>query len=457
MPGNAGVWRRGADAFVEANPLPPVPAQAAAEQTLIAPANSGITEAQLAAMSPKERAQVLQAENDYRNFTRGFGQEYYGPIAGAADVLAAPVKLGYNSLAALGNLIGLPRVARAFGLAPRDAGDIPYATNFTQFTSGVKEWGERRAPLTAKQMRGRPEKPPAEAEEEKAAEEELKDVPKGPVANSMNAPAGVRASGGTGGSSQAAASGKPPTAFYAGKPDRIVGDRYRMEQAYQRTRSRLYAQAEAALVYGESSRAEPYLQQIEQLDASYAAGATLLEGMAALTMCEFGNDPRAISEFLSNEHLGGTPVDIQARTDGLYDLHIGGQPQGTYGMADITDMVRQLFDQTYRETTTARKATYSMEAFKSQLATNAKLTEIEAQMLADMAVESIKGRVAMQIANTSAGKIKVALDSATNTAIVWSDTAGVIGRLDMLSNVTEETPAGEITIPPAMQYLYGAR
>lgn len=430
----------------------PPPENAGVRKRLISPANSGITEAQLAAMSPEERAQVLQAENDYRNFTRGLGQEYYGPVAGAADVIAAPVKLGYSSLAALGNLLGVPRLARALGIAPRGSGDIPYPNNFTQFTSGVKEWGERRAPLTAEQMRGRPEKPvaekpPAKTEEEKAVEAEVKDMPKGPAGTAL---AGQGRAGVSQDKAKAATAANPST-FYTANPESIISDRINLDNDYQKLRAAFVKRAEAANWYGQTADLQQLETSISMLDQQYRANAMMLEGMAAVAMFEYAGDPSALGTIMS-QYLNGTPVGFNRRDDGMWDLFIGeGNYNGTYSTADISHMVKQFTDVNYRQETAKTMSEAAMLNLKNQLETRLALTKIEAETLQKMIIEGIRGQNMLRVAEVG-GKSYQVSQTQDGEVVLTERNTGQMYLIDPRLGQVEEGPGNlEIQVPPAVR------
>lgn len=241
-----------------------------------------------------------------------------------------------------------------------------------------------------------------------------------------------------------------PSAFYAGNPAALTGDRVRLDKSYERMRGRLLKQAQAYERVGSGTQMNQILDQLDVLDQQYEQASMLLEGNAALMMFEFANDPRAMDAVLT-DYLGGTPVQTQLREDGTNDLYIGGQLQGTYHKAEYTDMVRQLFDVNYREATAASKSAVSMEMLKNQLAKDLKVTEIQAKALADIALEMTKGTIRFREMEIEGRKFKIAMEPNTNTAVFYSDDGGYLGRLDLNSGITTESPAGPLNVPPQLQ------
>jgi hypothetical protein len=146
-------------------------------------------------------------------------------------------------------------------------------------------------------------------------------------------------------------------------------------------------------------------------------------------------------------------VNIQPRTDGLYDMQIGDGMRGTYGMADIMGMIRELFDVGYREAKAANQKEFTMEEFKSRLSRQAKVEEIEAQMLADMAVAAVRGRIAMQIAEVQGVKYMIHGIPNSESAIIAAQDGTFFGVLDTKTSEVLDTPADGLPPSPTMRPL----
>ena len=98
----------------------------------------------------------------------------------------------------------------------------------------------------------------------------------------------------------------------------------------------------------------------------------LLQGMQALSDLQKGSVNRAAMVW---SEFSGLDIRINPRSDGKYDVTVGGKPYKTMDYSQLSDTLRLAFDQGYRASQATLAAEMNLETFKNQLAIQLKAAE----------------------------------------------------------------------------------
>jgi hypothetical protein len=104
------------------------------------------------------------------------------------------------------------------------------------------------------------------------------------------------------------------------------------------------------------------------------------------------NDPRRLAAVWGA--YSGMDVGVQPRSDGRFDILVGGQ-RAREGLAptELVDMARLSFDTGYRQEVAKAGAEANMETFKAQLEIQKNQATQTAQMIREIAVAQTQGNI----------------------------------------------------------------
>lgn len=242
--------------------------------------------------------------------------------------------------------------------------------------------------------------------------------------------------------------------YYAANPQNIGPDRENLDQLYNRQRERLANQYNAYIQSGMGPQAMELLGEVDKLDQAYRAERLMLDGTEALAQLEYGNDPRAISAVLS--FYRGQPINFEAVQDGRFRMTMRDQEgkmqeRGIYSQKEVGMMVREYYDKAYREARQAFISKVSEKRIESQLKTQEKLSETQAQMIKDTAIEMVKSNARIrelsnEVVATNLGDGKVIISNKTGTrAFMIDTTSGQVQNMDGI----------EVPVAPTAQPIFG--
>jgi muramidase (phage lysozyme) len=159
----------------------------------------------------------------------------------------------------------------------------------------------------------------------------------------------------------------------------------------------------------------------------------MLQGLQGITEFETARDPRRLAAVWSD--YAGTPIQIQPRTDGRFDIVVNGRvtSRGVDG-AQIRDVARSTFDKAYLQQRVETSAAITMEQLKSQLKVNEATATALLNSAKDIEVARINGQagVARQLALNLQARI-----AQTPDGNAWLMRDGTVQRL-----IAEYVPPG---------------
>lgn len=159
----------------------------------------------------------------------------------------------------------------------------------------------------------------------------------------------------------------------------------------------------------------------------------MLQGLQGITELETARDPRRLSAVWSD--YAGTPIQIQPRTDGRFDIVVNGRvtSRGVDG-AQIRDVARSTFDKAYLQQRVESSTAITMEQIKSQLKIDEATAAAVIGAVKDIQVAQINGQagVARQLALNAQARI-----AATPGGRDWLLQGGTVQQL-----VADYTPPG---------------
>jgi len=152
-----------------------------------------------------------------------------------------------------------------------------------------------------------------------------------------------------------------------------------------------------------------------------------LQGMQGIQEFSLANDPRRLAAVWSA--YSGMDVGVQPRSDGRFDILVGGQ-RAREGLAptELVDMARLSFDSGYRQEVARAAAEARMETFKSQLEIDKERAKQTAQMIRDIAVartqgdinaalEWVKTNLKYEVNSTPDGSVLIKVPGSTRTYV----------------------------------------
>jgi len=173
----------------------------------------------------------------------------------------------------------------------------------------------------------------------------------------------------------------PQTQFYLANPESVGRDLQMLNVAQQRAMRDLQ-------VLRNSGMGAQYLEGLRAVETMNDTKA-YLTGMQALNEFETANDPRRLSAVWSA--YIGSQVQIQPRTDGLYNVLVNGQMYGQPASRDdISSRARFQFDADFRKSQAAAASTMRMEQFKTGLAMQKELAVANAKAISDIVLQQVK-------------------------------------------------------------------
>lgn len=89
-----------------------------------------------------------------------------------------------------------------------------------------------------------------------------------------------------------------------------------------------------------------------------------LQGMQALSDLQKGSVNRAAMVW---SEFSGLDIRINTRSDGKYNVTVGGKPYKTMDYSELSDTLRLAFDQGYRASQATLAAEMNLKSFEAQL------------------------------------------------------------------------------------------
>lgn len=158
---------------------------------------------------------------------------------------------------------------------------------------------------------------------------------------------------------------------------------------YQQQRAELVRLAKMYQQSGMGAEVQQLRGQIIGMDNDFLR----VQGMQGLQEFAYG-DPRRLSAVWSA--YAGTPIGIQPRSDGTFNLFVGGQRYGeAMSLKQLTDQARRSFDTAYQQRMAEIEATTYGEGVKSSLRMAEERDKQVAAMIKDIYVERAKAAGAL--------------------------------------------------------------
>lgn len=397
-----------------------------------APTKGQITREKFLSLSPEVQQQYLQREADIRGFA--------SVPAFLADVFVGmPTEYAGRAAEAFAE----SRVGRALGLT--QPGEEAYYRGLTGGTaSPVQEALIRATPTTldayiaslptdaevqgipsdttqAEPPEPPPEQPPMEAEE---------DIP-APVAVGLDV--GTKKD-----PIQTVAKGRPR--LFEADPNRYSPY---LEQG-MRNREYLRQVANAYRQSGIPDKAFEIEAKIQSLDTDLYKMAT----DQAINEFRRGGDPARMVSLL--QQFGGVPMDVQYRTDGLYNVYVNGTMlEQPLDAVSLTDELRTLVDDVYRQQKSETQLANQKVILEAQLETDKEIMKQNAQMVREAAVAQINGQY--NLAREQLNQRGYTITNLNDGRVVISAKDGSqVGLVDLNNNVVE-IDGVEIPVAPQVQ------
>lgn len=181
--------------------------------------------------------------------------------------------------------------------------------------------------------------------------------------------------------------------FYMGNPDAVTED---MAKA-TRQRDELVRLAKSYQNAGMGLEYNGVRAKIMEMDE----GMFYLQGMQGLSDLSLAKDPRRLQAVWSRAK--GQPIGIQPRSDGMYNIFLNGNKlSDPYSLSDVSEAARSSFDSAYVKQVTDMAIERSNKAYESQLKIGEIVTDENAKMLRELALEKVKGANAQRLEWTKA-------------------------------------------------------
>jgi hypothetical protein len=172
--------------------------------------------------------------------------------------------------------------------------------------------------------------------------------------------------------------------FYRANPQAVT---YEMQRA-MRQREEL---SRLAGMYQEAGMGPQFMEaraKLMEMDDSMV----YLQGMQGVQDFSFGKDPRRLAAVWSK--YAGTPIGIQPRSDGNYDVLVNGRRvKENMDAATVIDTARLSFDAAYRQQKQQASSKYNEEQFKANLETQKEFAKQQAQMIREVTVQQTQGNM----------------------------------------------------------------
>ena len=173
------------------------------------------------------------------------------------------------------------------------------------------------------------------------------------------------------------------------------------------SRKRLEAIADRYRQEGRLDEFDAVLMQIDAQDANLR----MLQGMQGITELTYSRNPSRLAAVWSD--YAGTPIQIQPRTDGKYNVLSGGKVIAPgVDQQTLIDQARMTFDQAYLQQRTENQNAMMLKRF-----------ELQFGMDKDMAIEAMKSVSAANVAMIN-GKAEVAKQQIANLRRIMLQSPG---------------------------------
>lgn len=283
--------------------------------------------------------------------------------------------------------------------------------------------------------------------------------------------------------------------YYAADPDKLTADqRYldedyntqrsiavddytaqksNLDATYQSVRRQLVSEYNTRFNAGQARQAQEVVGRIQQLDEQYRSGvaqlgtttrtalATLdskyklgrlaLATFSAASQLEYQNNPTAAARMMS--YLFGQPIQYRLTSDGRFDMLLPDtkgqlQVRGTFTREQILDALKAAGIAAYRDA----RATAMQQAALERLKTEGKVTEEQAKMIRELAVEAVKGRARLAEITLQGQQYKVQGDG-NGGVVIYRQDGTQVGIIDPRANQMVEGPGGtQVPAAPTIRW-----
>ena len=153
----------------------------------------------------------------------------------------------------------------------------------------------------------------------------------------------------------------------------------------------------------------------------------------AISEFRIGGDPTRMVGML--RQFTNVPVDIQFRSDGLYNMYVNGEMlEQPLSAIDLTDELRTFVDEAYRQQKVTASLERQSEVIKSQLEADKEVMKQRAQMVREAVIARINGQY-----NLAAEEMKNRGYSVTNLndgrVVITAKDGSLVGMVDLNQNV----------------------
>ena len=168
----------------------------------------------------------------------------------------------------------------------------------------------------------------------------------------------------------------------------------------------------------------------------------------AITEFQYGGDPARMMNLI--QQLSNVPMDIQYRTDGLYNVYVNGNMQEQpLDVISLTDVLRTFADDAYRIKKTDAQLENQKEILKAQLETEKEIMKQNAQMVREAAIAHIN-----RASNAYLEQLKQRGFIITNLndgrVVISAKDGSIVGLVDLTNNV-EIVDGVEVPLIPKVQ------
>jgi len=161
-----------------------------------------------------------------------------------------------------------------------------------------------------------------------------------------------------------------------------------------------------------------------------------------------GGDPARMVSLL--QQFGGVPMDVQYRTDGLYNVYVNDTMlEQPLDAVSLTDELRTLVDDVYRQQKTEAQLANQKAILEAQLETEKEIMKQNAQMVREAVIAQING-----YSNAYLERLKQAGFTITNLndgrVVISAKDGSIVGLVDLTNNV-EIVDGVEVPLIPKVQ------
>ena len=171
----------------------------------------------------------------------------------------------------------------------------------------------------------------------------------------------------------------------------------------------------------------------------------LVQGAQALQDLSYGSTARAGAVLSA---FSGLDIQIVPRSDGKFDVMVGGQRQATYNYNELVDKLRSTYDQQYRESKTKTQLERQTYLFEKNVDLEVELAKQRDKLLGDLKLKNLEnaGKAYLEELKARKGEFKALGDG---YALIYDQ-----GQYFLLEPAAEQkTVNGEVVVRPKLTPL----